>query len=100
MQEKVVLLPQWSTCRGESIWQKQYKLKQWFDREYTKEYPGSKFHTGQTLVEGRSSERKESLPKYDEYTIEKQERKENLAYMLNCMLMSLGVNISDNFREG
>ncbi len=76
-----------------TIWEKQAELKEWHEREYKKEYPNSVFYTGRSLVEKRGK-------KWEDLTPEQQEHKECLAYQFNCMMMSLGVNISDNFREG
>lgn len=79
---------------SDSIWEKQRKLKEWFDKEYVKEYPGSTFFTGKSL-----SAKGKRVITWDDLTPEQQERKEKVAYNLNCMLISLGVNISSNFKE-
>lgn len=79
-----------------TIWQKQDELRQWHEREYKQAYPNSVFHTGRSLVEGRPVEGRT----WEGLTPEQQEHKEEIAYMLNCMMMSLGVNVSDNFRDG
>ena len=75
----------------QSIWELQARLRQWHEQEYKKAYPDSEFITGQTLAA-------HGKPTWDELTPEEQERKERIAYRLNCMLFSIGVNVSDNFR--
>ena len=76
----------------QSIWELQERLRTWHDQQYRKAYPDSDFLTGRTLAShGKRA--------WEELTPAEQERKERLAYKLNCMLFSLGVNVSDNFRE-
>ena len=75
-----------------SIWELQEQLRAWHDQEYRKAYPDSEFITGQTLAS-------HGTRAWDELTQEEQEHKERLAYKLNCMLFSIGVSVSDNFRE-
>jgi len=80
------------TQQEQSIWQLQEQLRTWHSQEYQKAYPDSEFITGRTLAaHGKKA--------WDELTPEEQERKERVAYRLNCMLFSLGTNVSGSFRK-
>ena len=76
----------------DTVWELQEQLRVWHEQEYRQAYPGSTFVTGHLLAShGRRA--------WDELTPEEQERKEWAAYRLNCVLFSLGVNLSGQFRE-
>ena len=79
-----------------TIWEKQEELKRWHEQEYKQAYPNSTFYTGRDLAERRTAKGGKT---WEELTPEEQERKEQVAYLLNRMLFSMGVNISSNFRE-
>ena len=75
-----------------SVWELQERLRSWHEQEYKQAYPDSEFMTGRILAShGKKA--------WDDLTPEEQERKERVAYRLNCMLFSLGVNVSGQFRE-
>lgn len=74
-----------------SVWELQERLRQWHEQEYKQAYPDSEFITGRTLAaHGKRA--------WDELAPVEQERKERIAYRLNCMLFSIGVNVG-SFRE-
>ena len=76
----------------QSILELQEQLCTWHSQEYQKAYPDSEFITGRTLAaHGKRA--------WDDLTPAEQERKERIAYRLNCMLFSVGVNVSGQFRE-
>lgn len=77
-----------------TIWEKQEQLRLWHEREYKKAYPTSVLYTGKDLFSP------EEAPSYDALTEEQKEHKETLAYTLNCMLCSIGVNIGPFETEG
>ena len=69
-----------------SIWELQEQLRQWHTQEYKKAYPDSEFITGRTLAShGKRA--------WEDLTPEEQERKERIAYRLNCMLFSIGTTV-------
>lgn len=70
-----------------TVWQKQEQLRQWHDREYKQAYPDSTFYTGKALYKDRGKGPYESLPQVEK------DRKEGVAYRLNSMLFSIGVNV-------
>lgn len=76
----------------ESIWQLQERLHEWHEREYKQAFPNSKFVTGKTLASHGKTP-------WEELTPEVQERKERVAYRLNCILFSIGVNVSGSFKD-
>ena len=75
----------------QSIWEWQARLRAWHEQEYKQAYPDSEFITGRTLAS-------HGTRAWEELTPEEQERKERLAYRLNCMLFSIGVSVSGDFR--
>lgn len=77
---------------SETIWDLQERLRAWHEQEYKQAFPDSEFITGRTLASHGK------IP-WEELAPEVQERKERIAYRLNCMLFSIGVNCSGNFIE-
>jgi hypothetical protein len=77
-----------------TIWELQAELKVWHEKEYMQDYPTSIFHTGRDLASVKDAKGGKT---WEELTPEEQEHKERVAHMLNKMLFSMGVNVSDNF---
>ena len=73
---------------SESIWELQARLRAWHEAEYIKQYPNSEFLTGQVLAS-------HGQRRWEDLTPEEQERKERVAYRVNCMLFSLGTAVGN-----
>ena len=77
---------------AQSVWELQERLRTWHEQEYKQAYPDSACITGRTLAS-------HGTKAWEDLTPEEQERKERIAYRLNCLLCSIGVHVSGNFRE-